>query len=67
MKSVVLQVEGMTCGHCKSAVEGAALSVDGVKQAAVDLAANTVSVEMDEQVDVNLVKQEIEDQGYDVN
>lgn len=35
---IVLKIEGMTCGHCKSAVEKALMKVPGVTQAEVDLA-----------------------------
>nr|WP_282433819.1 heavy metal-associated domain-containing protein [Desulfosporosinus sp. I2] len=35
---MVLKIEGMTCGHCKSSVEKALLKVPGVTQAEVDLA-----------------------------
>ncbi len=39
-----LSVEGMTCEHCQTRVEQAALGVDGVVEAGVDLAAGTLSV-----------------------
>lgn len=66
MEQVVLKVEGMSCGHCVNAVEGA------VKQAgasgAVDLAAKTVKVSYDpSKVAIDQIKAAIEDQGYDVN
>ena len=35
---IILKIEGMTCGHCKSSVEKALLKVPGVTQAEVDLA-----------------------------
>ena len=35
---IVIKIEGMTCGHCKSSVEKALLKVPGVTQAEVDLA-----------------------------
>lgn len=35
---IVLKIEGMTCGHCKSSVQKALLKVPGVTQAEVDLA-----------------------------
>lgn len=35
---IELKIEGMTCGHCKGAVEKALLKVPGVTQAEVDLA-----------------------------
>ncbi|OMF89740.1 copper ion binding protein [Paenibacillus sp. FSL R7-0337] len=65
MSNVTLKVEGMSCGHCVSAVEKA---VSGVGAAAkVDLPAKTVAVEFDENaVSLDKIKAAIEDQGYDV-
>lgn len=37
MNKTVLKIEGMTCGHCKAAVEKALLAVAGVTNATVDL------------------------------
>lgn len=62
----ILKVEGMTCGHCKEAVEGAVNKLDGVKSAAVDLEAANVTVDHEESVTVEAMKEAIEDQGYDV-
>ena len=42
-----LIVEGMSCGHCKNAVEKAVGALAGVLSAEVDLAANTLVVEFD--------------------
>lgn len=66
MREEIIEVEGMTCGHCKSAVEGAASSVQGVAAAEVDLAAGNVTVKMQEDTNVEKIIEEIEDQGYDV-
>lgn len=66
MKQEVIEVEGMTCGHCKSAVEGAASGVKGVTSAEVDLSAGTVTVHMEDEAALAKIKEEIEDQGYDV-
>lgn len=65
MSNVTLNVEGMSCGHCVSAVEKA---VSGVGAAAkVDLPAKTVAVEFDENtVSLDAIKAAIEDQCYDV-
>nr|WP_186076310.1 copper chaperone CopZ [Jeotgalicoccus pinnipedialis] len=67
MMEQVIKVEGMTCGHCKSAVEGALSKLDGVKSANVDLENKNVTVDFDDSK-VSLVDMEtaIEDQGYDV-
>lgn len=40
-----LKIEGMTCGHCKKAVEDALRSVDGVTAVDVDLDAGQARVE----------------------
>jgi len=65
MKEITLKVEGMSCGHCVSAVEGGVkkLGADGK----VDLAGKSVTVKYNEQtVSVDAIKTAIEDQGYDV-
>lgn len=62
-----LQVQGMTCGHCKKAVEGAVKELDGVSSAEVNLEAGSVDVAYDEsKVNVESMKEAIEEQGYDV-
>lgn len=65
MQTVTLKVEGMSCGHCVSAVEGAVrkLGTEGT----VDLAAGTVTVAYDDgKVSIKAIKDAIEEQGYDV-
>ncbi len=67
MEKAVLKVEGMSCGHCVKAVEGALSELDGVLNAQVDLEAKTASVEYDAaKVSVDAMKAAVEDQGYDV-
>lgn len=65
MSNATLTVEGMSCGHCVSAVEKAVSNLGAA--AKVDLAAKKVSVEYDEnKVTLGAIKEAIEDQGYDV-
>lgn len=67
MTKEVINVEGMTCGHCKSSVEGALNKLDGVTSAEVNLGANNVTVEFDEgKVSLDTLKEEIEGVGFDV-
>ncbi|GAA3716117.1 copper chaperone CopZ [Salinicoccus jeotgali] len=67
MAQKTIKVEGMTCGHCKSAVEGALNELDGITSANVDLDADKVDVEYDDQkVTESSMVEAIEDQGYDV-
>jgi len=59
-------VEGMSCGHCKAAVEKALKSVDGVENAAVDLQSKTAEVTLSGEVNDNVLKKAITDAGYEV-
>ncbi|WP_209367160.1 copper chaperone CopZ [Sediminibacillus dalangtanensis] len=62
-----LNVQGMSCGHCKMAVEGALKNLDGVSAAEVDLEAGKVDVTYDDaKVSFEAMKEAVEEQGYDV-
>ena len=62
-----LNVQGMTCGHCKMSVENALNNLEGVQTAEVNLDAGNVAVTYDEaKVNQEAMKEAIEDQGYDV-
>lgn len=62
----VLSIQGMNCGHCSNAVEKALRAVSGVRQATVDLAAKTASVELDGAVSDETLKKAVTDAGYQV-
>lgn len=67
MQTITLRVEGMSCNHCKQAVEGALNKLTGVERAEVNLAEKKVTVWYDETgATVEQMKEAIEDQGYDV-
>jgi copper chaperone len=64
---VTLNVPDISCGHCKSSIEGAVAPMDGVASAEVTIDARTVDVSFDEAaVDLEAIITAIEDQGYDV-
>lgn len=65
MAEVTLNVEGMSCNHCVKAVEGALEKAGATGK--VDLASKKVAVEYDDsKLNLDAIKQAIEDQGYDV-
>ncbi|WP_017549858.1 copper chaperone CopZ [Salinicoccus carnicancri] len=67
MANKTIKVEGMTCGHCKSSVEGALNKLEGVNGSEVSLEDNQVSVDYQEdKVDDAAMVDAIEGQGYDV-
>lgn len=62
----VLKVEGMTCGHCKAAVEKALKSVDGVEDAVVSLEEKTAEVTLIKEVPDDVLEKAVTDAGYEV-
>ncbi|MFW3458668.1 copper chaperone CopZ [Staphylococcus caprae] len=66
MTKETFQVEGMSCEHCKDAVESSLAKLNGVHTAEVNLNEKHVRVEYDDsKVNVAQMKEAIEDQGYD--
>lgn len=67
MNETTLKVEGMTCNHCKAAVEGALTQLDGVESAIVSLQDHRVDVIYNDKISKQAMIEAIEEQGYDVN
>ena len=66
MKTVRLNVQGMTCDHCKSAVEKALTNQDGVRAATVHLQENAAEVQYDEtRVSPEQMIAAVGEEGYD--
>lgn len=63
----VLVVEGMSCGHCKAAVEKALKSVAGVENAVVDLNSETAEVTLTGEVSGDALSKAVTDAGYEVD
>jgi copper chaperone len=67
MAEKTLSVEGMSCGHCKAAVEGELNMLLGVKKASADIERGTVEVSYEEgAVTTEDLKGAIEEAGYTV-
>ena len=62
-----LDVEGMSCAHCKAAVEDELNALPGIEQANADVATGTVEVRYDEsKVGTEDLKSAIDEAGYRV-
>ncbi|HWQ60786.1 MAG TPA: cation transporter [Negativicutes bacterium] len=67
IEKLKLTVEGMTCNHCKAAVEKAVRALPGVMAAEVDLAAKTLKVDYDPaKSPLEDVKRAVIDAGFKV-
>ncbi len=60
-----IQIEGMSCAHCKARVENALQKVDGVSSVIVDLEAKNATLELSKPVDNQLLTDAISDAGYE--
>lgn len=68
MEKVILNVQGMSCGHCVNSIEGSVGKLNGVSKVNVHLENGTVDVEFnDKEVTLEKIKETIDEQGYDVN
>ena len=67
METTILQVKGMSCGHCVKAVEGSLGELNGVQSVIVTLETGEVKVQYDSaMVTLEKIKETIDEQGYDV-
>lgn len=67
MEKIVMKVDGMSCGHCKAAVEKALKLLDGVQGADADIGAKTVTVTYDDaKVSRDVLAEAIAEAGYEV-
>ncbi len=66
MTNLTLSVPDISCGHCKSSIEGALSPMDGVSKAEVAIDAATVELEFGDPATLEAIVAAIEDQGYEV-
>ncbi len=64
MTARTYSVPGISCEHCKRAIEGEVRAVRGVERVEVDIAARSVRVDGD--ADDGAIRHAIDDAGYDV-
>jgi copper chaperone len=63
----VLNVPGVSCNHCKMAIEGAVSALTGVRSVAVDVAAKSVAVDFETgDVTLETIEAAVQEEGYEV-
>jgi copper chaperone CopZ len=67
MKTVQLDVAGMSCGHCVTTVRSALIAVEGVHEADVSLPGGRATVRADDGVEGVKLVQAVEQSGYRAN
>ena len=67
MKTVVLNVNGMSCSHCERAINVAVSEIKGIEKVNASVDTKTVTVTFDEDmIELQKIKEVIEEEGYDV-
>jgi copper chaperone len=67
MSTKTLTVPEISCGHCKSSIEGAVAPLDGVARVEVHIDERTVDLDYDgTDATFEAIVAAIEEQGYDV-
>ena len=66
MKELELKVEGMVCGGCEKRVVNSLSTIQGVSEVSANHQTGTVLVKMTEDIDIEVLKEKIEDLGFEV-
>lgn len=67
MNTTTLSVPDISCGHCKSSIEGAVSELSGINSVEVNIDPKTVNLSFDDAtISLDAIIETIEDQGYDV-
>ena len=64
--TTTITVDGMTCGHCVSAVQSEVGKIQGVTDVSVDLPSGVVTVVGDQAPDPEALRAAVEEAGYEV-
>ena len=66
MKETIIKVEGMVCGGCENRVQNALKTLEGVENVVADHTNGTVTITAKEDVSISVMKETIEDLGFEV-
>lgn len=64
--SVILTIEGMSCGHCSKRVTEKLSELDGVLEVSVDLDQKSATLNTNQEIEESLLKETIENIGYNL-
>ncbi len=64
-KKLIMKIEGMSCNHCKNAVEKGLKLLEGVEDVVVDLDAKVATVLAETSVDEAALAAAVEELGYE--
>ena len=66
MYEIILNVKGMMCEGCENRVQNVIKDIDGVIDVIADHKTGTVKITTNKEIDEDIIKETIEDIGYEV-
>lgn len=66
MKEIILNVEGMVCTGCEKRVENSLKEIKNVKEVTANHEKNKVIIKMEDEADLNEIKDRIDELGFEV-
>lgn len=66
MKEIILNVEGMVCTGCEKRVENSLKEIKNVKEVTANHENNKVIIKMEDEADINEIKNRIDELGFKV-
>ena len=66
MKEIILKVNGMMCEGCENRIQNAVKNMEGVEIVVANHQENNVKLSLNENADINKIKEKIEDIGFSV-
>lgn len=66
MNEIIIKVEGMACTGCENRIQNALKTIDGVENVIASHTDGTVKVTLNNDVEESVLKEKIEDLGFDV-
>lgn len=66
MKTIIIKIEGMSCGHCSKRVEDALKNIEGVKEVNVSLDDKQAVVTAEDTAAEDALKEAVAEAGYEV-
>jgi len=64
LSKLTIEIQGMSCAHCKKALETAIGQMDGVKSVEVDLEQNLATIDVEKENLKDKIRETIKEAGY---
>ncbi len=66
MEEITLKVEGMKCEGCENTIKNSLNMIKKIRQVIPNHKEGTVKLKIDKDLDINIVKEKIENLGFEV-